>query len=67
MTETTIPAFIAFFIAIFLCVMFYSLGRINGMNDQREASRKNLVELKMAHYEVNPTTGETTFTLHAPK
>jgi hypothetical protein len=67
MKESTIPVFIAIFIGIFISITFYSLGRINGGYDMREASRKNLVELKMAHYEVNPTTGQTTFTLHVPK
>ena len=62
-----VPIFVGIF-ACFMCsLIFYSIGKINGAIDQREASRKNLIELKMAHYEVNSTTGETTFTLHTPK
>lgn len=62
-----IPIFLAIFGGIIASLIFYSLGRIDGIKDQRQSSRNNLIELKMAHYEVNPTTGETTFTLHIPK
>lgn len=67
MKETLFQLIFVSFIFSSLSFTFYIMGYNRGMNDQREATMKVLVEFDMAHYDVDVKTGVTTFVWHTPK